>query len=167
MYSELYRKLEQQRRYMLGYPLNLDSLDWSGLSPALNFVLNNLGEPYSPCRYGLNTLKQERAVVSFFSSMFHLANGWGYVTNSGSESNMQGLLSAREKFPNGVVYLSDKAHYSFFKAAKTLSLPVIVVATNDNHAINIEDFFSKLKVNKPAIVGITVGTTMAGAIDNA
>ena len=99
----------------LGYPVNLN-YDYSSCFDSLQYNINNVGDPFSGSNYSYNTMDLEQVVLSFFANLWNVKTDyWGYITFSGTEGNMEGLLVGRERFPNGILYTSDQSHYSLFK----------------------------------------------------
>lgn len=93
----------------------------------------------------------------------------GYVTNGGTEGNIQGLYVGRESLcQDCIFYTSKDSHYSIFKICKILCLNVCVIETDKNGEIDYVDFEKKLKQNidKKALINVNIGTTMKGAIDD-
>jgi histidine decarboxylase len=153
----------------LGYPVN-SAYDYSPVFDSFKFRLNNIGDPYSPSSYKLNTKGKEREVMEFFQELwgFDKDNVWSYITASGTIGNLQGLFIGREAFPTAKFYTSADSHYSIFKCARILGLELIVVESQDNGEIDYKDFETKLKANLqyPAIINVNLGSTMKGAVDN-
>ena len=100
-----------------GYPYNLN-FEYNNLSRFMKYSINNLGDPFQESNYGVHSRKFELEILEFFSKLWKINDYWGYVTNSGTEGNLQSILVARENFPDGILYASEESHYSIFKAAK-------------------------------------------------
>jgi histidine decarboxylase len=165
----LYKALQQESEQFLGYPCN-GIFDYSPLYRFLKFPLNNVGDPYLPSNYHLNTHAFECEVLSIFEKLTQAPAGmtWGYVTNGGTEGNHYGLFLARELFPDGIVYYSQDAHYSIDKILRCLNLPSIMIRSKPDGQMDLEDLRETLRIHRavPAIVCATVGTTMKGAVDD-
>jgi len=165
---------KEAKEHCIGYPCNtihtfqeLYQENDAGINSfAYNF--NNVGDPFVDGLYSMHTKKEEREVLRFFAELwnFDWSNVWGYITNSGTEGNMQGLLLARENFPDGVLYYSEESHYSITKIAKMLQMNSKIIKCRENGEMDYDDFEKQLDKDKPAIVCVTFGTTMKGAIDN-
>lgn len=155
----------------LGYPCT-SSYDYSAVVRYLNYNINNVGDPNILGTYRANTKDVECEVLRFFASLWDISqeNIWAYVTNSGTEGNLQGLFIARESAGNKphVFLCSGDCHYSIFKIARILKLEIQVVASQENGEIDYHDFERHVVENKDKyiIVNANLGTTMKGAIDN-
>ena len=150
----------------IGYPCNF-GYDYGEVINKFKFNLNNVGDPFAGTNYPLNTMDIERKVLKFFAKMWNVQKEhWGYITFSGTEGNMEGLLIGRERFPNGILYTSDQSHYSIFKIVKLFKMEVKVVPTHSNGEMNYEEFENLLDKTRPAIINANIGTTMKGAVDD-
>jgi histidine decarboxylase len=167
--DSLLERLAQRTEVHTGYPYNLD-FDYQKLWPLLKYMLNNLGDPYVDGNYGINSKDFEREVVRYFASLYHLPedDAWGYVTASGTEGNLYGLLLGRELYPNGILYGSEDCHYSVGKAARMFRLPFVQVRSQSNGEIDYDALYQVLASNRnpPAIINVNVGTTIKGAVDD-
>jgi histidine decarboxylase len=161
--------LDNCSKYHLGYPLN-QKINYQHLAPLLNFIVNNLGDPYVRGNYGLNTKDFEREVVDFIAQLYRLdkSDTWGYVTSGGTEGNLCGILLGRELYPEGILYCSEDSHYSIFKAARMFRMPLKKVKSLANGEIDYDSLSQLLSENKnqPAIININIGTTVKGAVDD-
>lgn len=92
----------------------------------------------------------------------------GYVTNSGTEGNLQAMLVARENFPDGIIYSSEESHYSIFKAAHFYRMKAISIPTSWDGCIRLDCLRNEISKNKdkPVIINVNIGTTVKGAVDN-
>lgn len=165
----LKNKLEAYHDTLLGYPVS-DDLEYKELSDFLNFPLNNIGDPFVPANYRIDTREFEKKVVSFFADLFNAPknNWWGYVTNGGSESNLYGLYIAREMYPRAMFYHSESTHYSVQKNLQLLGVPSVVIRSQENGEMDYEDFENTLRINRhmPAVIVANIGTTMTEARDD-
>jgi len=170
------KKLENFLEYVkdnatveLGYPVAFD-LDYRSLAPFLAYNLNNIGDPFKPCSYKLNSHKFEREVVSFFAEMTRAPQDdwWGYVTNGSTEGNLYGLYLARESLPDGIVYFSQDSHYSVRKNLHFLNMRHIMIRSQANGEIDYDDLRESLKIRRdaPPIIFANIGTTMKEARDD-
>uniref|UniRef100_A0A0E0DAD5 Serine decarboxylase n=1 Tax=Oryza meridionalis TaxID=40149 RepID=A0A0E0DAD5_9ORYZ len=152
-----------------GYPINFE-FDYGPVIEFLNMRLNNAGDPFMECNYGIHSKKFEIAVLDWFARLWELPKDqyWGYVTSGGTEGNMHGLLVGRELFPEGIIYTSCDSHYSIFKAAKMYRVQCIKIDTLFSGEMDYADLRRKLLQNtrSPAIVNVNIGTTMKGAVDD-
>lgn len=157
----------EKTKYHLGYPYNLD-FEHEELSRFLKYSINNLGDPFNASNYGVHSRKFELEVLDFFSKLWKIEKYWGYVTNSGTEGNLQSILVARENFPDGILYASCESHYSIFKATHFYRMSAITVPTLWNGCINLVLLKEEIKKNidKPVIINVNIGTTVKGAIDD-
>ncbi len=164
----LLERLEQRTKFHAGYPYNLQ-IDYQKILPLLEYMLNNLGDPYVEGNYGLNTKDFEREVIQFFANLYHLPidDTWGYITSCGTEGNLYGILLGRELYPNGILYGSQDCHYSVAKAAKMFRIPFVEVQSQNHGEIEYSSLHQALinNRNSPAIINVNVGTTVTGAVD--
>lgn len=164
---EYFSLLKENQKNHLGYPLNF-KYDYDKLIPFLNFTLNNLGDPYVNGNYKLTTKTFEQKVINFFSELYFLdkTQRWGYVTTSGTEGNLYGILLGREKFPEAKLYFSEDTHYSIAKAARYFRIQGIKIKSQINGEIDYQNFKEQLDQNQPAIINLNLSTTFKGAYDN-
>jgi len=167
--EQLLDRLGEQRKVSIGYPCNQD-FDYSELYPFLDFVINNVGDPYSGSNFRLNTHDFEREVIADFARWTGIAQDahWGYVTNGGTEGNMYGLYLAREIYPDGMVYFSEDTHYSVAKILRLQHTRNIMIRSQQGGEIDYEDLEESIKIHRdvPPIIFANAGTTMTGAVDN-
>jgi histidine decarboxylase len=165
-----YDKFLQQRSTVhLGYPYNL-MYDHQELFRFMKYSINNLGDPFVAGNYGVHSRQFECAVVDFFARLWKMDpnSHWGYITTSGTEGNLHGILLARECHPDGILYTSQETHYSVFKAARYYRMDLRSIPTLPMGEINYELLAQELDRNReyPAIINVNIGTTVKGAIDN-
>ncbi|MFC2149214.1 histidine decarboxylase [Candidatus Auribacterota bacterium] len=167
--DELFKDIEKNSKTFIGYPCSQD-FDYEKLFPFFKYPVNNIGDPYVPTNYHLNTHGLEREVLSFFAKLTRAdeKDFWGYVTNGGTEGNMYGLYLARELFPNGIVYHSQDVHYSITKSIRVLNMKSIMLRSQRNGEIDYEDLKESIRLRREVtpIFLCTIGTTMKAAIDN-
>ncbi|SNQ50274.1 PLP-dependent enzyme, glutamate decarboxylase [Frankia canadensis] len=95
----------------------------------------------------------------------------GTITTGGTESNLMGLLLARDaaRRPTIRVFRSAAAHLSVDRAAAVLGLddpPVLAVPTDERDRMRVDLLRRALAEHAgPAVVVATAGTTDAGAVD--
>ncbi|WP_236808979.1 pyridoxal phosphate-dependent decarboxylase family protein [Amycolatopsis albispora] len=90
------------------------------------------------------------------------------VTTGGTESNLLGLLLAREHAPGHrvVPVCGANAHHSVARAAWVLGLPAPVVVACDGDRLRPDALAEALDaLTEPAVVVATAGTTNTGEID--
>jgi histidine decarboxylase len=167
--DSLYQNIQIEAERFLGYPCN-EVFDYSPLWRFLKYPLNNVGDPYLPSNYHLNTHAFECEVLDIFRTLTEATTQetWGYVTNGGTEGNHYGLFLARELLPGGLVYYSQDAHYSIDKILRCLNLRSIMIRSHSDGSMDLEDLRETLRIHRdlPPIVCATIGTTMKGAVDD-
>jgi histidine decarboxylase len=152
-----------------GYPYNL-SYNYEEIFRFMKYSINNLGDPYVESNYGIHSRIFERSVIDFFADLWKIKKPeyWGYVTTCGTEGNLHGILLAKEKLKDAVIFTSRETHYSIFKAASYYNLEVNVIESTVMGEMNyshLEEEISKKK-NCNIIININIGTTVKGAVDN-
>lgn len=167
--QDLLAFIEKEADHFLGYPCNR-VFDYTPLYPFLSFPLNNVGDPFMPSRYHLNTHEFEREVIDFFAALTHAKpeEVWGYVTNGGTEGNIYGIYLAREIYPEGLVYYSEATHYSVPKILRMVHARNIMIKSTANGEIDYQDLAETVRIHRdvPSIIFANIGTTMTGAVDN-
>lgn len=138
------------------YAMDTKSLEWD----IVRLVADNLGLP-----------KQPRLVEFKQNPKLYEDGYWGYVTSGGSESNLWGIIQGFTRYPDGILYYSEGAHYSIPKAAKNRDVRVIPQISAEDDAIDVEILIKEIKENwenlkKPAIIVLTSGTTKYGSVDD-
>jgi histidine decarboxylase len=163
MDDEKYRELAARS---LGYPGNL-AYDFSGVSQSFAWNLNNVGDPTVTGAYGMHAKEEELRVIDFFRELWKCpAGSRGYVTHSGTEGNLQGVLDARDALGDPTLYASQEAHYSIAKIARMLRLRTVIVASDSRGNMDVVDLAACIDPERPAVVVASVGTTMKGGIDD-
>ncbi len=108
----------------------------------------------------------ECKVVRMLGSILGNPDAVGYITTGGTESNIQGIRSARNmakrKHPNIIV--SESGHFSFDKIADILQVEVRKASLDENFMVDLGSVEDLVDENTAAIVGIA-GTTEFGQID--
>lgn len=165
--SQFYWRLQSKAPFMLGYPGNLNN-NFGEMYKFFEYIINNVGDPFC-CEesYKMHSKSYEKEVLDFFRKIYYLdEKSWGYVTNGGTESNAMGLLLARSKYPDGIIY-STNAHYSIRKNSSILKMDYREIKCSNNGEISYDDLKTKLLENENSpIMNLTIGTTFEGAIDN-
>jgi L-2,4-diaminobutyrate decarboxylase len=88
------------------------------------------------------------------------------ITSGGTESNMLGLLLAREYHGAVQPVCGRNAHHSIARAAWLLGLPAPLSVECDGGRLRVDDLRRVLAgLDRPAVVVATAGTTDTGAID--
>ena len=167
--GELEQHCKEESSKFIGYPCNA-VYDYSPLFQFLRFSVNNIGDPFLPSNYHINSLEFEREVLEIFRKLTAAPEDsfWGYVTNGGTEGNMYGLFLARELHPEGIVYYSEDTHYSVNKIMRVLNVRNIMIRSHPDGTMDLEDLRESINIHRdvPAIVSANIGTTMKGAIDD-
>lgn len=171
-----------RRQYFLGYPVNLCDppaafFDWrrelnkAGIG---KFAYNNVGNPFQDSSVPFNTHDFESELILRFGQRFAFPsnNTWGFLSHSGTDSNMHGLYMGRTllKGRTGVLpkaYFTREAHYSIQILRDLLGLETVLVDTLADGGMDAEDLRRKLADHtvNPALIVATVGTTFKGAVD--
>lgn len=122
--------------------------------------------------YGVHSRDFEIAVLDFFAEIYRIPRSeyWGYVTCSGTEGNLLGVLYAREKFMpkrDGVLYCSRDTHYSIPKAAAMYRMDLEFVESDETGEMIYTDLEKKISkhLDRPIIINVNAGTTVKGASD--
>jgi histidine decarboxylase len=167
MLFEYQKFLNEATQFHAGYPYNLKH-DSSFLAPFLKYSINNLGgDCFSESNYKIDVRDFEKEVLQFFANLYHVQDWWGYVTTSGTEGNLYGILLGRENYPDGILYSSEASHYSVAKASKLFKIPYRRVGIQTpSGEMNYDDFYQKLIPDSPAIICLNLGTTFTGAVDD-
>jgi histidine decarboxylase len=169
-------------RIFLGYPANMNPPatgfeDWRIELKSVEIgqrSSNNVGDPfYDRGTFGAHMLEAD--LIERFARRYRFADGgaWGFVSNSGTDSNMHGAYIGRTLLHErtGVMprfYYTTEGHYSIQIIGDLLGLKAVRVDANPDGSMNTTDLGEKLAANKeaPALVIATLGTTFKGAIDD-
>ncbi|MBB5868882.1 histidine decarboxylase [Allocatelliglobosispora scoriae] len=131
--------------------------------------LNNVGDPWTEGLYANHSKPLERFVIDTIAGLLRAPEQhWGYVTPGASEGTLAGLLEARTRYPDAVVYHSSAAHNSVRKAARILSMPAIEVRAVSTGEMDYPDLARQVGAHRDraVIVVANVGTTMTEAVDD-
>ena len=175
-------KLKKQKNLLLGYPVNMNTppeefFAWRQqlLDAGINtFAYNNVGNPFKDSAIPFNTHDFERELILRFGKLYGFppGNTWGFLSNSGTDSNMHGMYMGRTllKGRTGLLpkaYFTKEAHYSIQILRDLLGLETVFVETLPDGGMDPNDLRQKLAENpsQPALVIATIGTTFKGAID--
>ena len=159
--------IKDRTKFHLGYPYNLD-FEYEDLARFFKYSINNLGDPFNASNYGVHSRQFELEILEFFSKLWKIEEYWGYVTNSGTEGNLQAMLVARENLPDGILYASSESNYSIFKAAHFYRMDAKSIPTSWDGCIRLDLLRTEILKNKdkPVIINVNIGTTVKGAVDN-
>lgn len=167
--DELYELIQRESGTFVGYPCT-GLIDYTELFRFLQFPINNVGDPFAPSTYRVNTKDIEREVLSWFADLTHADKGqyWGYVTNGGTEGNLYGLYLARELMPDGMVYYCEETHYSVSKNLRLLKMPSIMIRAQRTGEIDYDDLYETIRIHRevPPIIFANIGTTMKEGVDD-
>jgi histidine decarboxylase len=175
-------RLKRLKNCLLGYPINMNTpaeefFAWrkelfkAGIDA---FAFNNVGNPFKASSIAYNSHHFERETIREFANLFAFPadDTWGFLSHSGTDSNMHGMYMGRTilKGRTGVLpkaYFTCEAHYSVQILRDLLGLETVMVETRADGGMDPNDFAHKLaeNANVPALVVATVGTTFKGAID--
>lgn len=160
-------KLESLKRHHFGYPYNLD-FSFAKFAYLLDHFVNNLGDPYHPSNYRMDGRDFEQKLISRLGELWRMPDSWGYVTSSGTEGNLAGVLYGKLCLGNPVVYYSKDTHYSIPKACRAYSLDSIEISSDPSGEIDYSELFRTLVLNsgRPALIICNISTTFRGAYDS-
>lgn len=167
---------------LLGYPVNMNTppaefFAWrkqlvdAGIG---TFAHNNVGNPFEKSSIPYHTHDFERDLIANFGMLFGFPvnDTWGFLSHSGTDSNMHGMYMGRTilKKRTGLlpkVYFTKEAHYSIQILRDLLGLETVYVETLPDGGMDANDLRQKLMDNQdhPALVIATIGTTFKGAVD--
>jgi L-2,4-diaminobutyrate decarboxylase len=106
----------------------------------------------------------ERALTAVLARLAGHADA--LITSGGTESNLLGLLLARERLGAVQPVCGRNAHHSIARAAWLLGLPAPLYVDCDHGRLRVDHLTEVLAgLNRPAVVVATAGTTDTGAID--
>ena len=177
------KALLKDQKLFMGYPDNQNMLPegyykWRDTVFEMDFgkrTSNSVGDPYELRNPGVRGHYLECDIIDRFGKRFgfDLNDIWGFISHSGTDSNMHGAYIGRTllKQKTGVIpkiYYTKETHYSVQIIKDLLGMEEVLVNTNSEGAMDSEDLKEKLRANSeaPALVVATVGTTFIGAMDN-
>jgi L-2,4-diaminobutyrate decarboxylase len=138
---------------------------------AADMVAGLLNQSVDSWDQGPAAITVEREVVRALAALAGLDSerAGGAITTGGSESNLMGLLLAREAGHRTVI-CSEHTHFSVQRAAATLGLgsgAVMIVPADDRHRLDPAALVAALTglPRGSATVVATAGTTGTGSID--
>ncbi len=175
-------EIARRKHQFLGYPVNMNTPPdefflWRQQLRSVgigDFAYNNVGIPFKHSPIPFNTHDFERELILRFGEIygFSPADTWGFLSHSGTDSNMHGMYMGRTilKSRTGEVpkcYFTKEAHYSIQILRDLLGLETVYVDTLPDASMDPEDLRRKLAdhPDHPALVVATIGTTFKGAID--
>ncbi|KAJ3353703.1 hypothetical protein HDU91_005869, partial [Kappamyces sp. JEL0680] len=148
-WNALRSRLSKTYDASMGYPVNAQ-YDYSELYDFFRYNIINVGDSFDGSLYLTNTKDVERNVLGFFAQIWgsEFEHTWGYITQAGTEGNLQGLFVGREyarslQIPL-VFYTTKNSHYSIFKIAKLLSLELCLIDSLENGEMDYAHFDREL-----------------------
>jgi len=167
MLKDYISKLRTHKEYHFGYPYNLN-FDYSEYGDCLSYLINNLGDPFIPSNYSMDSRQFEVEVIKYFIDLWGFdTNSWGYVTSSGTEGNLAGILYGKCYLEKPTLYYSEDTHYSVPKAALAYSLKQVKVPSDASGEIDYEQLKSLISPKEKAVFICNLSTTFRGAYDSA
>ena len=174
-------RIKPLKNRMLGYPINMNRppeefFAWrselleSGVG---TFAFNNVGNPFRESPILFNTHEFESELIRRFGELFAFPSHdtWGFLSHSGTDSNMHGMYMGRTILAGrtGVlpkIYFTREAHYSIQILRDLLALETVMVETLPDGGMDPDNLGDQLSENAdfPALVVATVGTTFKGAV---
>ena len=98
--------ISEQKKRFVGYQVNQKMEYESDTKQFLNCHINNVGDPYTPGNFTVNSKEMEKAVLDYYAKLWHAKlphnqsdpeSYWGYALTMGSsEGNIYGLWNARD-----------------------------------------------------------------------
>ncbi|WLR43134.1 pyridoxal-dependent decarboxylase [Bacillus carboniphilus] len=158
---------------------------------AAEIILSSLNQSMDSWdQSGVATLIEEE-MISWLTELFHFPNGDGTFTSGGTQSNLMGILLAREHFSaknwnwntrkQGMhpeahklkIICSEHAHFTVKQSAALLGVgedAVVTVPVDENQKMSLTDLdetIAQLKESGslPFVIVATAGTTDYGSID--
>lgn len=165
------QQIEERKNHFIGYPHRNDLYINPELFDLLRYHINNIGGPFAhESTYKMNSREFEYNTIQYQAEKYHLDKSqmrW-YITTGWTECNQQWLWLAKKHYPQGILYCSQDTHYSVFNAADMMNIKTCIITSQDNGEIDYDDLAKKLSENedKPAIINLTIGTTVKWANDN-
>ncbi|MBN7797930.1 pyridoxal-dependent decarboxylase [Parahaliea mediterranea] len=173
---------EHDPNIFLGYPANMNTvppgfLQWREELRKVDLGVrntNNVGDPFRD-NAPYTTHPLEADLVRRFGGRFGFPAGdtWGFVSHSGTDSNMHGVYIGRTLLHQrtGVaprIYYTPEAHYSIQIIRDLLGLEEVLVAAGPDAGMDLADLEQKLAAHDdaPVLLVATIGTTFKGGIDD-
>ena len=179
--DEYYARNLMRRKYMFGYPANMENYSYTTSYlrhlESKMYLMNNCGDPYQKGNYGMDSKSTEKKIIALVAENFGVADGeyWGYITSGGTESNFWGIREGYNRFPKGKLYFSKDTHYSVekyvFDGENSERYPYEKIDTDSVGRISVEKLVEACERDREAgyegaILVLTWGTTCRGAADD-
>jgi glutamate/tyrosine decarboxylase-like PLP-dependent enzyme len=163
--AELTRRLEDN--YPFFHP------DYAGqmLKPphAIATIAYFLAQQINPNNHALDggpaTAAMEHEVVADLARLFGYETHLGHLTSSGTIANLEALWVARQLRPGKAIAFSREAHYTHERMCQVIDVRAVIVESDANGRMDLDDLQSKLRSEDIGTVVVTTGTTAFGAID--
>jgi glutamate/tyrosine decarboxylase-like PLP-dependent enzyme len=164
--AELTTRLEEN--YPFFHP------DYAGqmLKPphAIATIAYFLAQQINPNNHALDggpaTAAMEHEVVAELARLFGYTTHLGHLTSSGTIANLEALWVARHLHPGKAIAFSREAHYTHERMCEVLGARSIVIASDSEGRMDLEDLRSRLRSDRIGTVVVTTGTTALGAVDS-
>lgn len=133
--------------------------------------VNNAGDPFVESFYKNNSHEDERELIRTFCSLFlpnkDSSSLWGYCGSGSTEAILNGLWTARKRFPTGTpLFASEDCHFCVPKIADMLCIPFVPVRTNAiTGSMSMKHLHELVLSSTHAIVLLTLGTTIRNGYD--
>ena len=179
--DEYYARNLMRRKYMFGYPANMENYSYTTSYlrhlESKMYLMNNCGDPYQKGNYGMDSKSTEKKIIALVAENFGIEDGeyWGYITSGGTESNFWGIREGYNRFPKGKLYFSKDTHYSVekyvFDGENSERYPYEKIDTDSVGRISVDKLVEACLRDRSAgyegaILVLTWGTTCRGAADD-
>ena len=179
--DEYYARNLMRRKYMFGYPANMENFSYTTSYlrhlESKMYLMNNCGDPYQKGNYGMDSKSTEKKIIALVAENFGVSDGeyWGYITSGGTESNFWGIREGYNRFPKGKLYFSKDTHYSVekyvFDGENSERYPYERIETDSKGRISVEKLVEVCERDREAgvegaILVLTWGTTCRGVADD-
>lgn len=179
--DEYYARNLMRRKYMFGYPANMENYSYTTSYlrhlESKMYLMNNCGDPYQKGNYGMDSKSTEKKIIALVAENFGIEDGeyWGYITSGGTESNFWGIREGYNRFPKGKLYFSKDTHYSVekyvFDGENSERYPYEKIDTDSVGRISVDKLVEACLRDRAAgyegaILVLTWGTTCRGAADD-
>lgn len=137
---------------------------------AIATIAYHLAQQINPNNHALDggpaTAAMEQEVVADLARLFGYETHLGHLTSSGTIANLEALWVARQLHPDKAIAFSREAHYTHERMCEVIGARAIVIATDSNGRMDLDDLRQQLKRGSIGTVVVTTGTTALGAVDS-